>query len=134
MKRSNLYSGSASISALSDFRDYWRRSPEYPESNRGNDRVSYPVEVDYEIPIGGRAVLFDTRFTAYVGSGLEDGTLDLDETDRIGVDDYHLRFKPRWQTYRFEEADGTLVVEGVSAKGDRYRVRIRPTIAAPTNS
>jgi hypothetical protein len=57
--------------------------------------------------------------------------IDLEETDRISIDDYHLRFLPAFQTYRFDEGDSALVVTGVSKRGESYRVTIRPNIAEP---
>jgi hypothetical protein len=119
------------IHQLSAFRSYWRDSREYPDENRGNNRVYLPVVVEYEIPTGGRRTVFETAFYAFVGAGPDDGTVDLEETDRISINDFHLRFLPAFQTYRFDDAEGTLIVTGISKTGKPYSVVIRPTIEEP---
>jgi hypothetical protein len=122
---------SRNINQLSAFRNFWRESSEYPEENRGNDRVRYPVRVEYEVPTGGRRTAFETTFTAFVASGPDDGMVDLDETDRVSIDKFHLRFLPAFQVYSFDNVDSTFIVTGISKRGESYRVVIRPTIAVP---
>ncbi|TAL34965.1 MAG: hypothetical protein EPN98_07875 [Phenylobacterium sp.] len=105
-------------------------SPENPENNRANDRVVYPVRVDYEIRLGGRTIAFETIFRVTVGSGPGDGTIDLDETSRISVEDLQRPFPLASQISKFDENASALMITGTSKHGMRDRVAISPTIAA----
>ena len=58
--------------------------------------------------------------------GMEAGKVSLDETDDLSVDDFHLDFFPRYQTYQLDENDN-LVISGRSEKMQgNYKVEIQP--------
>lgn len=117
---------------LSDFRNFWRRSPEYPEKNYGNDVVEYPVIVRYSCVDPKRDRTFATDFRAFIGSGPHDGIIDIGQVTGVSVEKYHLRFNPAFQHYTFDEASGSLVVTGSSPKmGGDYEVTITPSIEYP---
>lgn len=122
---------SANIDQLGDFRDYWRDSAEYPEVNRGNTRVEYPVQVAYEKPPGSRPTVFETTFMTFVDASPDEGRIELEETDRVSVTRYHLGYSPRFQTYFFDPSDGALLISGIAKDGKPYRVAITPTISPP---
>lgn len=120
------------IRVLSDFRDFWRGSPEYPEENLFNIKVWYPVVVRYECADRKRNVTFQTRFDAFVGSGPDDGKIDLRETSKVSVNDYHLQFSPRFQTYEYDDEMHSLIITASSKKmGGAYKVVITPSMELP---
>ncbi|MBY5785298.1 hypothetical protein HFN62_16400 [Rhizobium leguminosarum] len=122
----------SNIRQLSDFRDYWRESPSYPEENLYNIKVWYPVTVHYECADRKRNVTFETRFEAFIGSGPDDGKIDLRETRRVSVDEYHLQFLPRFQTYVHDEETHSLIITSSSKKmGGAYKVTIMPSMEKP---
>lgn len=124
---------SASISELSAFRMYWRDSDGYPKENSGNDHIFMPVIVTYRWNDLTKKRQFSTVFRAAIGSGPEDGRVDLDEIDGVSIDDFHLRFVPRYQVYEFDATSSSLTISGTSGKmGGRYEVEITPKIPEPS--
>ena len=60
-------------------------------------------------------------------NGLDEGQIDIDERGDLMVNQFHLKFLPNFQSFIFDEDNGTLVVEGSSDKiGGDYLVRIHP--------
>jgi hypothetical protein len=120
------------ITELGEFRKYWRASPEYPEENYCNDHVRYPVNVIYIWKNGRSKITFHTEFCAFIGAGPDEGMVDLDETSKVSVDTFHLRFRPAFQKYSYDRFDHSLVISDTSQKmGGRYEVRITPNIEEP---
>jgi hypothetical protein len=120
------------IRHLSDFRAYWRNSSKYPKENFWNDHVHMPVEVIYEWGNGQSEIRFRSEFRAFIGAGPEDGTIDIDDTKKVKIEDFHLRFSPSFQRYFYNDTDKTLIISDSSPKmGGRYRLIIRPTIDEP---
>lgn len=121
-----------SFSEFWEFRAYWRESSEYPKENIANTVVVYPVIVVYSCPDRTRNRTFHTQFRAFVGSGPDDGTIDIDAAGDVVIEDYHLSFKPAFQRYEFERKSGSLIISGSSPKMEgSYKVTITPTIAHP---
>lgn len=123
---------SKNIEELSRFREYWRDSPEYPSENFGNDRIRYPVNVTYTWGNGQSETTFSSQCYAFVGAGPRDGAIEIDGTEKIRADDFHLGFGPGYQNYVFDQSDKSLVISDKSPKmGGEYQVRIRPNIVEP---
>jgi len=60
--------------------------------------------------------------------------IDIDETDEMSVDDYHLRILASFGEYKLKKSSGELVISGTSPKmGGAYSIRILP-IGAPDNT
>jgi hypothetical protein len=117
---------------LGDFREYWRESVAYPHKNFGNDRIHMPVDVVYEWGNGKSQVRFSSEFRAFVGSGPADGKVDIDDTSKIRIEDFHLQFSPAFQNYFYDATDKTLIISDSSPKmGGKYWVIIRPSIEEP---
>lgn len=132
MARKNEKLESVSIGQLTKFRDYWRESSEYPEENRGNDRVYYPVSVVYEWKDCTKSDDFVTDFVAFIGSGPDDGKIDLTEVGSATTSKFHLTFLPSFQSYKFDKVTGAITVSGNSDKmKGGYRVTISPRITHP---
>lgn len=126
---------SQNIRQLSAFRQYWSASSNYPGENHGNDHVHMPVTVIYEWADGRSRMEFSSEFRAYIGSGPKDGMIDIDDSAKVRIEDFHLRFNPAFQTYRFDKAQKTLSISDTSPKmGGRYCVIIRPAIEEPTST
>lgn len=107
-------------------------SPEYPQQNYGNDHVRYPVDVIYTYADGRSKIEFSSEFCAFIGAGPEDGRVDIEDTAKVRIEEFHLRFSPAFQIYIFDEADHSLVISDSSPKmGGRYEVRIKPSIEEP---
>lgn len=120
------------IRELSDFRDFWRDSPEYPQENLANNHVRYPVEVVYTWGNGQSRVKFSSEFRAFVGSGPDDGMVDIEDTAKVSITDFHLSFKPAFQNYSYDPSDHSLLITDTSPKmGGKYEVRIKPNIEEP---
>ena len=120
------------IRELSDFRGYWSRSPKYPRDNFGNDHVHMSVDVKYTWGNGQSEINYSSEFRAFVGSGPSDGNVDIDDTPKVRIDDFHLSFKAAFQKYFYDASDHALVISDISPKmGGRYEVRIRPNIEEP---
>ena len=123
---------SANIRQLSLFRSYWSDSPEYPDENFGNDHVQMPAEILYEWADGRSRIEFRSEFRAFVGAGPDDGTIDIDDTAKVRIEDFHLRFKPAFQNYKYNDVEKTLIISDTSPKmGGRYCIVIHPTIREP---
>ena len=123
---------SINIRELSDFRDYWQDSPEYPQDNIANDHIRYPVNVVYTWANEQSKIEFLSEFRAFVGSGPDDGTVDIDDTAKVRIEDFHLQFKPAFQKYTYDPADHALLISDTSPKmGGNYTVRIKPNIDEP---
>lgn len=120
------------IEELTRFRRYWRHSSEYPQENLANDHIYMPVGVSYSWGGEQASVRFRSIFRAYVGSGLKDGAIELDETVKIKVEEFHLSFTPSFQRYRYDLKSKVLLIKGSSAKmSGEYKVLIKPTISQP---
>lgn len=120
------------IKELSDFREYWRESPEYPKENWGNNVVRYPINVIYTWGNEKSTIVFKSEFRAFVGSGPDDGRVDIDDTKKVSIDDFHLSFNPAFQIYTYDRVDHALIITASSAKmGGRYTVTIKPNIEEP---
>lgn len=123
---------SANIGELNKFRAYWSGSDEYPHENYGNDHVQMPVEVEYTWAGGRSKMTFETTFRAFIGSGPDDGSIDLDDTAKVKIEDFHLSYKPVFQDYQFDQDDNSLIISASSAKmGGEYSVKVIPTLAEP---
>jgi hypothetical protein len=121
-----------SIREFGAFRRYWGQSDEYPEENFGNNHIWIPIAAVYTWPISRAPLSFRSTLRAYVGSGPDDGQIDIDDTTKVKIEDFHLRFHARWQDYRYDESDHALVISGSSDKmGGDYSVRVTPTIEPP---
>lgn len=122
----------ANIGELNKFRAYWRKSDGYPGENYGNDHVHMPVEVEYTWAGGRSKMTFETTFRAFIGSGPNDGSIDLDDTAKVRIEDFHLNFKPMFQDYQFDDDDNSLTIRDSSAKmGGKYSVKVMPTLEEP---
>lgn len=131
-RRLSIGDESLNIRELSSFRSYWSDSDEYPEQNFGNNIVRMPVSVTYTYAGGRSEINFTTELKIFVSSGPEDGQVDLDDTAKIRIEDFHLRFQPAYQDYSYDEQDHTLTISDSSPKmGGDYRVVITPTLATP---
>lgn len=120
------------IIELSDFRSYWRSSPEYPQDNLFNDHIHMPVDVTYTWGNGQSEITFPSVFRCFVGAGPNDGDVDIDDTSKVRIEDFHLRFKAAFQQYTYDRSSHSLVISDTSPKmGGRYEVRIRPNIEEP---
>lgn len=123
---------SRSIGEFGTFRRYWNQSSEYPEENFGNNHIWMPISAIYTWPAAREPLSFRSTLRAYVGSGPDDGQIDIDDTTRVTIDDFHLRFQARWQDYRYDHCDHALVISGSSDKmGGNYSIRVKPTIEPP---
>jgi hypothetical protein len=123
---------SENIRQLSAFRAFWSQSDEYPEENYGNDRVYMPAEITYHWAGGRSKMTFTSVFRAHVGSGPYDGVVDIDDTAKVKIEEFHLRFNPSFQIYLYDEDTKTLTISGSSDKMvGRYEVEISPAIAEP---
>ncbi|MDQ4421794.1 hypothetical protein OOT33_15315 [Sphingobium sp. DEHP117] len=132
MRQADENRESRSIREFGAFRQYWSQSVEYPDDNFGNNHVWMPISAIYSWPAVRMPLSFRSNLRAYVGSGPDDGQIDIDETTQVTIDDFHMRFHPRWQDYRFEESDHSLLISGSSGKmGGDYSVRVRPMIERP---
>lgn len=120
------------IRELSDFRSYWRNSSGYPEDNRFNDHVHIPVKLVYTWGNGQSEIEFSSEFRAFVGAGPNDGDVDIDDTKKVKIEDFHLSFKAAFQKYVYDHSDHALVISDASPKmGGKYEVRIKPNIEEP---
>jgi len=132
MRQANENRESRSIREFGEFRRYWSQSDEYPEDNFGNNHVWIPISAVYIWAAARAPLSFRSTLRAYVGSGPNDGQIDIDDTTKVAIDDFHLRFQARWQDYRYDEGDHTLVISGSSDKmGGDYSIRVMPTIEPP---
>lgn len=120
------------IRELSEFRNFWKDSPEYPRENIANDRVRYPVDVAYTWCNGQSSIEFSSEFQAFIGSGPDDGTINIDDTAKVCSEYFHLQFKPMFQKYTYNSSDHSLIIADSSTKmGGVYEVRIKPNIMEP---
>lgn len=132
MRQANENRESRSIREFGAFRRYWSQSGEYPEDNSGNNHVWIPIDAVYTWSAARSPLSFRSILRAYVGSGPDDGQIDIDDTEKVTIDNFHLRFQARWQDYRFDESDHALLISGSSDKmGGDYSIRVRPTIEPP---
>ncbi|TXN27398.1 hypothetical protein [Methylobacterium sp. WL19] len=123
---------SGNINRLSDFRNYWRDSPDYPIDNMANSTVHYPVDVEYNYDNGRSSKKFHSEMRIYVGAGPDDGRIDIDDTDKVDINSFHLSFNPAFQKYAYEKSDHSLVVTDSSDKmGGKYEVRMTPAMRKP---
>lgn len=91
-----------------------------------------PIVVIYNWTTARSPISFRSKLRAYVGSGPDDGRIDIDDTNKATIDDFHLQFHARWQKYRYDESDSALLISGASDKvGGDYSLRITPTIERP---
>lgn len=119
------------INALTAFRLYWGKSLGYPEENHGNDYITMPVGVRYEWRDGKSVGAFRSTVRISVHPG-DDGNIEVSPVGKYTTSRYHLGYSPDFQIYRFDEAEGALIVEGNSEKmKGAYRVTITPAIAHP---
>lgn len=123
---------SRSIREFGEFRRYWNQSSGYPEDNFGNNHIWLPISAIYTWSAARAPLSFRSKLRAYVGSGPDDGQIDIDDTTKVTIDDFHLRFHARWQDYRYDDSDHALLISGSSDKmGGDYSVRVKPTIEPP---
>jgi hypothetical protein len=72
------------------------------------------------------------QLRAFNGSGPDDESIDLDDTAKVRIEDFHLSFKPMFQDYQFEEEDNSLTISAASPKmGGEYSVKVMPTREEP---
>ena len=63
-----------------------------------------------------------------VMDGIEFGNIEIDETDDITLEKYHLSFKFEFQQYRFNADNNSLTISGSSPKmKGRYEVNLKVT-------
>lgn len=120
------------IRQLGDFRRFWSSSSEYPNENYGNDHIHMPVDVIYEWGNGKSKIEFSSEFRAYIGSGPNDGDVNIDDTEKVRIEDFHLSFKAAFQKYEYDDDEKSLIISGSSLKmGGSYKIWVRPTILEP---
>lgn len=115
---------SRNIRALGDFRNYWETNGEPIAQNATGLR--FKAQVSYDSPRRSIVQTTDVRI-ALRGYGT-DGQIDIDETPRMDVDDFHLRANAAFGRYQLDEDSGELVVSGDSPEkmGGKYSIRILP--------
>lgn len=122
----------ANRGALRDFLTYWRESPDYRAGNRGNTLVRMPVRAIYAVQ-GSRSVAFRTEMQIVLHAGATDGDVHLLDTEQVRIEDYHLAYKPTWQTYAFDKSSKGFVISGrTRATGALYSVEVQPTLEDPS--
>lgn len=119
------------INALTAFRQHWKQSPEYPEENHGSNYITMLADIRYEWRNGKSVGAFQSGIRISVHPG-DDGNIEVSPTGKYTTARYHLGYSPDFQTYRFDETEHALVVEGSSDKmKGEYRVTIVPAITRP---
>ncbi|TPI54203.1 hypothetical protein FJ420_30645 [Mesorhizobium sp. B3-1-3] len=91
-----------------------------------------PVDVVYEWADGRSRMEFSSILRVIVGSGPRDGDVDIDDTAKVRIEDFHLGFKAAFQKYKYDKTTKNLVVSASSPKmGGAYKVTISPSLQNP---
>ena len=108
--------------AVHDFIAYWQDNGNLDVAATGN--CSTEAEVTYKFD--GKTIVEMTTAT-FIRNGYDDGKVSLLEHGALSAEIFHLDFSPKYQKYRYNTTDHTLVVDGDSPKmHGRYTVVISP--------
>jgi hypothetical protein len=115
------------IRAVADFRGHWNaRQMKLPTKAAVS---CFKAQISYESPL--RSIVDRTDVRISLSGYGTDGMIDITETGRMTVDDYHLRIVAAFGEYKLNPSSGELIVSNVSAKmGGNYSIRILP-VGAP---
>lgn len=112
-----------------DFGDNWRGSKNFEVSPVGH--FTFVANVTYKSELRGTER--EKCTVQIIRKGMQDGDINIFGKSTLQSETHHLGFSARWQTYKFDENDGALVINGDSPKmGGKYSVRLLPTGDKPS--
>lgn len=94
--------------AINDF-----RSANHIYADEFGDLKPFKCVITYKSKIGNPTAVANVRLSIH---GLEFGNINIDETEDIPQDKYHLSFTISWQKYKFNPKDNSLKISGTSDK------------------
>ncbi|ETR94496.1 hypothetical protein [Acinetobacter lactucae] len=107
-----------SLLAINDFRE----ENNLEVDNRGN-LPPFECIIEYKSKAGNASTVANVRLTIH---GIDFGNIDIDETKKISSENYHLNFTTRFQQYKFDSEDNSLIISGTSAKMQgAYEVKLK---------
>lgn len=115
---------------IGQFKDHWSEAAFEVQSRSGP--LFFSAQITYKSArrtvIGERA---DVRIQLS-GYGT-DGQLDIFDSARLNVQNFHLQISPSWGNYKLNKTTGELVYKGDSDKmGGEYTIRVLP-VGEPEN-
>lgn len=118
---------SRNIRAVADFRSHWTAKQMKLHTN--GTGLIFKAQISYQSPRRSILEHADVRI-CLTGYGT-DGTIDIFDTPKMTVDDYHLQFVAAFGEYKLNSSTGELIVSNESAKmGGNFSVQILPIGAA----
>jgi hypothetical protein len=112
------------IMAVTELREAWDGTSNFKVQGTGH--LFFSANVIYQSARRGQEC--SVNAVHIIRNGNKDGTVSIMEGDELSAETHHLELSHRFQTYTFDPADNSLIIEGDSKEkmGGGYSIKIVP--------